>query len=378
VFLKALTKSLPDTHPSDKYLLPYLSFWTNIVLKRKRPLIIGVTGTAGKTTVTKMIGHVLMQRTARPYVGIAGTTPGNLNGDYGVRLSILRKKKYPHNWARRLFVFAPLPLEALWKAFSPSYPRVLVLEYGTYEAGHIHDLVKFAPADIAVVTNIGPAHLERHKTVEGVYIEKRALVLGVPPDGLVVLGEGHDFVTKLQSDSKAPVVTVDGRGVTLAQNITRVVCRHLGLPDSIIEDGLKSFRPPEGRLNKFEARGILVIDDAFNANPLSMKLGLDMLALEIPKGGRRIALLGVMRELGDQSAIYHNEIGKYARERSDFVVGVGEGAQDYVPHRWFATSAECALELNSLVQPGDVVLVKGSHFSNMGVVVKAMRTENKV
>jgi UDP-N-acetylmuramoyl-tripeptide--D-alanyl-D-alanine ligase len=377
VFLKALKRSLPDRHPWDKYLLPYLSFWTSIILRRKKPLIIGVTGTAGKTTVTKMIGHVLMQGTARPYVGIAGTTPGNNNGDYGVRLSILRKKKYPHNWARRLVLFAPLPLDALWKAFSRSYPRVLVLEYGTYEAGHIHDLVKFAPASIAVVTNIGPAHLQRHKTIEGVYIEKRALVMGVPPGGLVVLGEGHDFVSRLEADSKAPVVKVDGRGLTLAQNITRVVCRHLGVPHDIIEEGLKTFKPPEGRLNKFESRGILVIDDAFNANPLSMKLGLDMLAQEVPNGGRRVALLGVMRELGDQSSIYHNEIGKYAMERSDLVVGVGEGAQDYQPHKWFANSAECARELNTLVQPGDVVLIKGSHFSNMAVVVRAMRTENK-
>ncbi len=353
-------------------LLPYLSFWARFVLNNQKPLIIGITGTAGKTTLTQMLGHVLMQKAAQSYVGIVGKTAGNLNGDIGVRLSILRKLSYPVSMKEWLRLVVPLPLYAVRQAFSPKYPQVLVLEYGTYSEGHVHDLVRFSTPKIAILTNIGPAHLERHKTVEGVYLEKRALVQGAPPDGLVVLGSGHEFVSRLQADAKAPVMVVDSRGTTLAQNITRVVCKHLGLPEDIIEAGLQSFEPPKSRLNRFKAAGITVIDDTYNANPLSMKLGLDTLAEE-KSSGRRVAVLGVMAELGDQAPQYHREIGLYARERVDLMIGVGQGTQDYAPDHWFPTSAECAEKLESLVQNGDVLLLKGSHSAKMGLIVTRFR-----
>jgi UDP-N-acetylmuramoyl-tripeptide--D-alanyl-D-alanine ligase len=375
--LRYLRKELPEISPSDKFIIPYLSFWTRLVLQIKKPVIIGVTGTAGKTTVTQMLGHVLMQEAARPYVGVVGKTSGNLNGDYGVRLSILRKSSYPYNIMKRLRLVLSLPLHAVRQALSSQYPRLLVLEYGTYAAGHVQDLVNFATPQIAILTNIGPAHLERHKTVEGVYIEKRALVKGAPRNGLVVLGSGHEFVSRLEKDAKAPVVVVDGRGLTLAQNIARVVCRHLGLPEKIIDEGLNSFTLPKSRLNRLEVAGMTIIDDSFNANPLSMKLGLDTLAQEGLGSGRRVAMLGVMRELGELSPQYHREIGLYARERADLIIGVGEGAQDYAPDLWFLTSSECAENLESLVQRGDMVFIKGSHFAKMGVIVNKFKSHIK-
>jgi UDP-N-acetylmuramoyl-tripeptide--D-alanyl-D-alanine ligase len=374
MLLQYLKRKLPDVVPADTYLIPYFSFWTRLILQKQKPLIIGITGTAGKTTTTQMIAHVLLQDAARPYVGIVGKTPRSLNGDYGVRLSVLRETEYPDNWGKRIKLFLPLPYRVLKQVFSSKYPRVLVLEYGTFDAGHIKDLVTFAPAQIAIVINIGPAHLERHKTVEGVYFEKRALVQGAPPNGLVVLGSGHEFVERLRADSKAPVVVVDGRGIELAQNIARVVCKHLGLPENIIEAGLKSYEPPKSRLSQFTSGGITVIDDSYNANPLSMKLGLDTLADEKNKG-RRVAMLGFMAELGDLSQTYHQEIGAYARERVDFLIGVGDDAKHYVPDYWFRTSAECAAQLDTLVQNSDIVLIKGSKASKMAVVVKHFKEQ---
>jgi len=321
-----------------------------------------------------MLAHVLKQVTARPYMGLVDNTKGNLNGNYGVRLSILRKPDYPYNWVTRLPFFLLLPLYSLKQAFFSKYPRVLVLEYGTYDAGHIQDLVKFATPKIAILTNIGPAHLKRHKTVEGVYMEKRALVQGAPSNGLVVLGSGHEFVQKLQEDAKAPVKIVNGRGITLAENITRVVCSHLGLPKEITEQGLKSFEPPKSRLSSFKKAGIEVIDDSYNANPLSMKLGLDTLADRKTAGIRTVGLLGGMAELGDLASQYHKEIGLYAKERADFVVGVGKGTQDYAPDRWFASSAECAENIFSILKSGDVVLIKGSNSSKMKLIVQALKS----
>lgn len=373
LILSYLKKPLPEIHSSDRLLLPYISVWASLIMKIRHPLIIGVTGTAGKTTLTQMLGHVLMQDAAKSYVGAVGVTAGNLNGDYGVRLSVLRKVIYPNNLWQRLRLLFLLPLEAIPQVLSANYPKVLVLEYGTYEAGHIQDLVNFAPPKIALLTNIGPAHLERHKTVEGVYIEKRALVQAAPLDGLVVLGSGHEFVSRLKADAKAPVVVVNGRGIILSQNMTRVVCQHLGLPGNVIEEGLNSFIPPKSRLSRFKVAGMTVIDDSYNANPLSMKLGLDILAESRSEGKRLVALLGKMAEMGEMSSHYHREVGIYARKRADLIIGIGKEAKDYAPDHWFLDSEECAEKLRPLLQSEDVVLIKGSYSANMRLIVKMLQ-----
>jgi UDP-N-acetylmuramoyl-tripeptide--D-alanyl-D-alanine ligase len=372
--MKKLSTWITNHILTDKLLLAYMSIWTRMVLNIRKPKIVGTTGTAGKTTVTQMLGYILMQDAAKKHIGKVGKTTGNRNGDYGVRLSILRLSLYPNNNVDRLRLFIQTPFHALKQAFFVEYPKILVLEYGTYSRGHIHDLVKVAPPQVAILTNIGPAHLERHKTVEGVYIEKRALIQAAPADGLVVLGAGHEFVDRLKADSKAPVVVVEGRGAALAQQVSREVGRYFGLPDAIIEEGIKTYKPPTGRLNKFTVMNMTVIDDSYNANPLSMQLGLDTLAGQEYGVGRKVAMIGIMAELGDQSARYHKEIGSYARGKADFIVGVGEGAQDYAPDVWFKTSKECAENIKSLLKDEDVVLIKGSNAANMTVLVDHLKT----
>jgi len=358
---------------NDKRLLPYLAFWTRLLLKNRKPKIIGITGTAGKTTVTQMLGHVLMHKAAKPYIGTALRTSGNRNGDYGIRASILNTSIDYYTSNDKLKLFLAAPFKAIGQSFFKSYPNVLVLEYGTFSKGHIHDLVKLAPPYISIVTNIGPAHLERHKTVEGVYYEKRALVQGANPDGLVVLGSGHDFVDRLKQDAKAPVVVLEGRGTELAKEICIVVCNHFGMPKGAVEEALKDYKVPAGRLNRFKSGNFDIIDDAYNANPLSMQLGLDTLAKENPVNGRRVALLGVMAELGELSEKYHEEIGIFAKGKADFIIGVGEGTQKYNPDVWFADSAQCAGNLHTVLRDNDTVLVKGSNAAKMGVVIDELK-----
>jgi UDP-N-acetylmuramoyl-tripeptide--D-alanyl-D-alanine ligase len=360
------TEELPEVIPSDKIVLAYISFWTGIILKIRKPFIIGITGTAGKTTSTQMIAHVLSQENAKQYVGTVAKTIGNMNGDYGLRMSILNVRYYPDTWFLRIKLILLLPIYVLRRVLF-EYPKVFVLEYGTYNAGHIHDLVKFARPNIAVLTNIGPAHLERLKTVEGVYLEKRALVQGVPENGLVVLGGGHEFVDRLIADAKAPVIVAEGRGLKLAEEITRNVCSFLNIPQQIVEDGLASYKPPKGRLSRFSADGITVIDDSYNANPISVKLGLDMLSAE---QGRRVAVLGKMAELGDMSTFYHKEIGEYARSKSDLFIGVGQEAIDYEADHWFENAQECSDKIKALLLPNDIVLVKGSASAGMSPIVE--------
>jgi len=127
-----------------------------------------------------------------------------------------------------------------------------------------------------------------------------------------------------------------------------------------------------GRLDVHELEQVTLIDDSFNASPLSMQLGLDTLA-EWRTGGRKVAILGHMAELGPESIRYHEEIGAYAKTRADLIVGVGLHAPHYQPHHWFATAEACVRELPALLARGDVVYVKGSHSVHLVHVVGAIK-----
>jgi UDP-N-acetylmuramoyl-tripeptide--D-alanyl-D-alanine ligase len=336
-------------------------------------LIVAVTGSVGKTTTTSMIAAVLAHPAAERVVGKAAATSRNMNNDFGLPLTILRHDRWLSEYVgEKLVALCMLPWRALLLATIADYPRVLVLECAAGPRGHVRRSVRLARPTIGVVTAIGPAHLDRFKTVEGVMREKSAVVSAVPRSGLVVLGEGHDYVAQLAQLSRAPVVRVRGRGAELSRNIARTIGRHLELPENVINAALAQYRPAERRLDRLQLGDLTVIDDSYNANPLSMKLGLDVLADSAAAGQRRVAILGLMAELGDGSPGYHAEIGAYARTRSDFVVGVGDLARHYGPDRWFATSEECAAQIARLLAPGDCVLVKGSASVRMSAVVETL------
>ncbi|HTJ20636.1 MAG TPA: UDP-N-acetylmuramoyl-tripeptide--D-alanyl-D-alanine ligase [Steroidobacteraceae bacterium] len=349
----------------------YCSFCARVVLRIRKPLIIGVTGSAGKTTTVHMIAAVLRHPAARQIVGAVAHSVHNMNDDNGLPLTVLR---YEHwiEWHNLWEVPLLLP-RALWLAFFARYPRVLVLEYGTHWRGHLHHLVEVAPPNIGIVTTIGPAHLDRLKTLQGVVREKSAIVKTVPASGLIVLGADHDYVADLEAQAKGQVVKLPGRGADLARGIARVVALHLGVPKQAIEAALADVRPMESRLNELQLGDMTIIDDSYNANPVSMRLGLDRLAQAAQPVQRRIAFLGSMGELGDEATQYHRQIGVYAHEKADVVIGVGELARHYDPDHWFADSGECARQVNRLVGPGDCVLVKGSHSVHMHAIVERLR-----
>lgn len=134
---------------SRHFNLLYLSFGAKLLLKKHKPKIIGITGTAGKTTVTQMLGSVLMQKSAKPFVGNVGKTSGNRNNDLGLRYSILNKLEYRSFWE----FLVNVPFVSLKQLFSSEYPNYLVLEYGTAAPNRIKKNVPFAPPHIAIVTN---------------------------------------------------------------------------------------------------------------------------------------------------------------------------------------------------------------------------------
>jgi UDP-N-acetylmuramoyl-tripeptide--D-alanyl-D-alanine ligase len=242
------------------------------------------------------------------------------------------------------------------------------MEFGIGATSHFRRLVRIAPPALGVVTRIGAAHLELFKSIHGVVQEKGELVRAVPGSGLIVLASDHDHVAALEAMARAPVVKVPGGGVELSRQIARIVCRHLGVPDDVVDESLRSFRNPKGRLNVLRFSGLTLIDDSYNANPLSMALGLDTLADIGADGRRRVAVLGYMAELGDESGRYHEEVATHARRCSDLLIGVGAAAKLYQPDLWYATSAECAEAIDRLLRFDDCVLVKGSFAAQMELV----------
>src|SRR3546814_446544 len=138
------------------------------------------------------------------------------------------------------------------------------------------------------------------------------------------------------SDWSSDVCSSD-LGIDLAVAIARVIARRLEIPDLAVNAALASFEPPKGRLRTMWLERFTLIDDSFNANPLSMRLGLETLGELAPaaQAKRRLAVLGEMGELGERALQFHRDIGIVARRHADMIVAVGELARHYEPDRWY-------------------------------------------
>jgi UDP-N-acetylmuramoyl-tripeptide--D-alanyl-D-alanine ligase len=349
-----------------------LGVLVRLVLARHRPTIVGVTGSVGKTTTKNMIGHVLSQPGCAEIVGRVERAVGTFNSNVGLPLTLLGFQFLPTGKRAWLSTLLRAPLRAFRLLVSRDYPRVLVLEYG---AGWISDvplLVRVAPPTVAVVTAIGPAHLERFGSEARVARHKGALVRAVPARGLVILGTSTTLCVELRDLAAAPVRLIDGRGREFAARAAVAVAQYLGVPDSAAESAVASFPGTSGRLAVQQTRLITLIDDAYNANPLSMMLALDTLA-EATQGRRRVAILGSMAELGVDSPMYHRQVAEYARERADVLIAVGDAARAYGGDRWFADADSCIAALPGIVMAGDTVLVKGSNSTGLLRVASWLR-----
>jgi UDP-N-acetylmuramoyl-tripeptide--D-alanyl-D-alanine ligase len=357
---------------SDDVIRDWAFWWARVVLTVRRPIIVGITGSVGKTTTTEAIRAVLQHPAARRRVGAVRATANNMNNYVGLPLIILGYQNWVSTKLERAAFLCAAPWRALFSVLSHRYPRVLVLEYGTDRSGYMLPMVQLAPPRIAVITTVGPAHLAGLGTLAGVAREKGLLVEHADPEGLTVLGDGHDYVAELKARAAGRVIVVSGRGVELASRIARAVGEELGVPLGVISDAFARLKPPISRLNHIRVGALLVIDDTYNANPVSMTLGLDTLRSHAAPGSRKLAILGTMAELGEEAERYHEEIGRYAREVADVLVGVGALARHYAPDHWFADSPACAAGIGAIVCPGDTILVKASASVGLGQVVERL------
>jgi UDP-N-acetylmuramoyl-tripeptide--D-alanyl-D-alanine ligase len=329
--------------------------------------VAGVTGSVGKTSV-KDIARTLLP-------GRVHANRENLNTEIGLPLTVLE---------------------------APEDTDLLVLEMAMRGAGQIAELAAIAEPEVAVITNVGPVHVELLGSVEAIAAAKAELLDSLPPDGVAIAPvaaaelEPHlERAPRLLrfgpgGDVEATETTVD-EGVTEAlistpagsqrfhfpfaeaHNLTNALAAiaagvALGAPlaemaDRAADIGFSRFRGERIELGD----GIVLVNDCYNANPVSMRAALDHLAtLGAP---RTVAVLGEMGELGPGAAGFHREVGEHARAAGvDLLLGVGLPAREYGPDELVADPGEAAELLAAQLQPGDAVLVKGSRSAGLEAV----------
>ena len=332
--------------------------------------VVGVTGSAGKTTTKDVIAHLLGAEMA------TGKTIGNLNNHVGVPLSILR-----------------LPDEC----------RVAVLEMGMNHAGEIRALARIARPEVGVVTNVGYAHVEAFGSIEAVAMAKRELVEELPAGGVAVLNADDRRVAGFREIHRGRVVTfgfsegadVRAEAVELGTTSVRFNCggvrfesplvgRHgvlnvlaglavakvFEIAPERLREAVLTLAPGKMRGERLERNGIVIWNDSYNSNPEAARAMVDVLR-ETP-ARRRIAVLGEMLELGQSAEPLHRDVGKYvATQGVDVLLGIRGAACFTVEEAVRAGMSESAAYffedpaaagdfLRGFLREGDAVLFKGS------------------
>ncbi len=351
--------------------------------------VVAVTGSAGKTTTKEMLGAILS------LTGPGLMTPGNFNNLVGLPLTLFSFSD-EHRWA--------------------------VLEMGMSALGEIARLTRIAQPRIGVITNVGAAHLETLRSMDGVARAKGELFAALPADGTAVInGDDHRVLALPVANGARRLVfgcgeqaTVRGEAIesgpegvrfqlVLAEGRFPVRLQCLGrfnvhnalaaaaaavaleIDAATIVRGLERFRPCAGRMEVSTlVDGVLLLEDCYNANPQAVKAALATLA-EVPGKGRNIAVLGDMLELGEAAGDLHREIGRSAAGCVDELLLLGTMAAETADgarqagldrsHIAVTTDHQQLVDrLQRLLRPGDRVLVKGSRGMAMEKVCSALKT----
>jgi UDP-N-acetylmuramoyl-tripeptide--D-alanyl-D-alanine ligase len=328
--------------------------------------VIGVTGSTGKTSTKDLLAAMIDQQ--RRVVA----TPLNLNTEIGLPLTVLS---------------------------APAGTEVLVLEMAMRGAGQIAELVAIAEPDVGVVVNVGPVHLELLGTIEAIAATKAELIEGLRPGGTAVVPADEPLLSTHLEALPAGVKTVtfgakgdvrelpeglevrvgaDRLSAHMRSNALAALAaaRAVGVePTGRLEVALSELR---GQRRKLPG-GLVVIDDCYNANPMSMRAALDDLAVpEVVPSTRRIAVLGDMLELGPDEVRFHEEIGAHAGAVGvDLLVTVGPLAAAMGPAFGGRTvavdrAADVVDVLRPLLAPGDTILVKASRGVGLEVVAQGL------
>lgn len=358
--------------------------------------VVGITGSVGKTSTKEMIASVLSQK----YQVLK--TAGNYNNEIGLPLTIFRIR------ARH---------------------QIAVLEMGISDFGEMHRLAEMAQPDICAITNIGLCHLENLGTRNGIFQAKTEVFAHMKAGGLAVLNGNDDKLAKVEevcgrppvfygiaTETDEPIgengchlsvyadhisnVGLEGMKAVLhlgetefevhipiagEHHVMNALCaaaigKELGLTPEEIRQGIAAVETLSGHSNVIHTADMTILDDCYNANPVSMKAALRVLA---QAKGRKIAVLGDMGELGTDEAALHYSVGKAAAEwKIDTCFGAGTLIQE-AKQALIDSGVACELQFFDTVEalipallqykkPGDTILVKASHFMGFSKIVKAL------
>ncbi len=336
------------------------------VIKQRRPKIIGVTGSVGKTSTKEAIFYLL--NNSKEYQGKIEKSYGGLNTEVGLPLSILGFHKPAAGFGWLILIFKAY-LRSIKLRSSKIYPKILVLEYAADKPGDIEYLTNIARPNIAVITEIGPAHLLNFKTVENIAKEKIKLAQKLEADGVAVLNENNKYLKEYAKHIYFDKVWYDGNSFDSAKNAAKAVGKIMNLQPKEIDEILNDLPGVPGRLQEFEGiKNTVIIDDSYNSNPLSCARALFILKKK-RTNGKKIAILGDMRELGQSSPEEHKKIAKKILKNADLAILIGPDMQQYAApvlknnnFKYYAfetfTKAKEAIIKN--IDQNDVILIKGS------------------
>ena len=322
--------------------------------------VVGITGSVGKTSVKDVCRAILPMR--------VHPSRENFNTEIGLPLAICE---------------------------APPETEALVLEMAMRGRGQIAELCRIAEPDVGAITNIGPVHLELLGTMDAIVEAKAEILAGLRDRGRAVIPEdeealephlheslvtitfgpgGDVFARTHERDGRsieAVIGTPDGEAtfhfpfgeLHNLQNALAAIAIGTALEASVSEMSQRApgitFSRLRGELIELPGE-IVLVNDCYNANPISMRAALEHLA-SLEGSERHVAVLGEMLELGSEASQYHREVGAHARQLGvGPIVGVGELGREYAPDAW-APDAEAAIPLaERMVEPGDAVLIKGS------------------
>ena len=350
--------------------------------------VVGITGSAGKTSTKEMIASVVSQKYS------VHKTLGNFNNEWGLPITIFGLEE-GH--------------------------QVAILEMGVNHFGEMRRLSSVASPDICVITNIGVAHLEFFKTREGIYREKTQMIQDMKSGGKIILNGDDDLLSQTAPIKGAsPIFFGMGEENTFRaghmrpQGLKGTACTiylpedisfncivplpgihmvsnalagaavgyALGLTPEEIKAGIEGLPSIPGRNNIIKTERLMILDECYNANPVSMKASIDVLDMAL---GRKVAILGDMGELGDNTGELHREVGAYAAEKGiDLVCGIGkiskelvdgaENRSDATQGVWFESKADFLAAMGEIIKEGDNILVKASHGMQFTEIVGALQT----
>lgn len=353
--------------------------------------VVGITGSVGKTSTKEFVAAVLSMKYK------VHKTLGNYNNEVGVPLTVLSM---------------------------PEDTEVAVLEMGINHFGEMHNLSRIARPDICIMTNIGQCHLEFLGSREGILKAKSEMFDFMKEDGSVCINGDDDMLASIKEvKGKKPVTfglseqcrvyaadikgkglfgseaVIHGNGESFAVQIplpgehmvynalaAAAAGQLLGMTPEEIRDGIAAVESVSGRSHIVKLPDKVLIDDCYNANPVSMEAAIDLL---LQADGRRVAVMGDMFELGEQEKEMHARVGKYAADKGvECIICAGklarciyEGAREAAGERkdgpaaeiFYFEDRESLLEgINQILKPGDTILIKASHGMGFEKVVEQL------